>query len=48
MNVTPRIIRLEPKSLIGISQGMSLVNTITFELWKGYRERGNEITNTVF
>jgi len=41
----PRIVELKPKNLVGISQEMSLVDNTTFELWKHFRKRSNEITN---
>ncbi len=45
MNRIPRIVELKPKYLIGISQEMSLVDNTTFELWKCFRKRSNEIIN---
>jgi AraC family transcriptional regulator len=41
----PRIIDLETKNLVGLSQEMSLVNNKTFELWKKFRERSKEVSN---
>ncbi|MFT5163657.1 MAG: AraC family transcriptional regulator [Alteromonadaceae bacterium] len=36
---------LEPKTLIGLSQNMSLANNLTGPLWQGFMPRRNDITN---
>tara|TARA_R110002051_G_scaffold34256_3_gene76357 strand:- start:86845 stop:87324 length:480 start_codon:yes stop_codon:yes gene_type:complete len=41
----PRIIDLETKNLVGLSQEMSLIDNKTFELWKKFRERSKEVSN---
>lgn len=43
----PRIVLLEEKKLVGTHFTMSLVNNSTFELWKGFRPKAQEIENRV-
>ncbi len=45
MNIQPRIINVSPKKLIGKKMKMSLDNNKTFELWKSFMPRRNEIQN---
>ncbi|APQ18328.1 GyrI-like domain-containing protein [Maribacter hydrothermalis] len=42
--MTPRIIDLQTKNLLGLSQQMSLVDNRTFELWKNFRARSKEVS----
>ena len=41
----PKIIDLQSKKLVGLSQEMSLMNNKTPELWKGFRQRSKEVAN---
>jgi len=45
MNIQPRIENLSQKRLIGKKQKMSLGDNKTFELWKSFMPRRNEIIN---
>jgi len=45
MNIQPRIEKLSEKRLIGKKLKMSLGDNKTFELWKSFMPRLNEITN---
>lgn len=45
MNIQPRINKLSQKRLIGKKLNMSLGDNKTFELWKSFIPRLNEITN---
>lgn len=46
-SITPRIIQLKEKKLIGLHITMSLVNNKTGELWKNFMQRRKEITNNL-
>ena len=41
----PKIIDLQTKNVVGISQEMSLDDNTTFELWKKFRVRSKEVSN---
>lgn len=43
--MTPKIVTLEEKKLVGFSAEMSLMDNKTQELWKGFRQRSKEILN---
>lgn len=44
-NMTPKIVPLKKKKLVGLSTEMSLVDNRTSELWKNFRQRSSEIVN---
>ena len=41
----PKIIDLQSKKLLGLSQEMSLMDNKTPELWKAFRQRSKEVAN---
>ena len=43
--MTPKIVTLEEKILVGFSTEMSLIDNKTQKLWKGFRQRIKEIVN---
>ena len=45
--MTPRIMMLEEKKLIGKRLGMSLADNKTGELWKSFMPRRKEVTNSL-
>ncbi|MEP2238704.1 MAG: GyrI-like domain-containing protein [Maribacter sp.] len=42
--MTPKIVTLEEKNLVGFSTELSLMDNKTPELWKAFRQRSKEIT----
>ena len=47
MKVTPRIVKLKEKKLLGQQVTMSLLNNLTGELWAKFRSRTDEIQDRV-
>lgn len=45
--MNPKIIQLPPKTLVGISIKMSMVNNLTGKLWRTFMPRRNEVLNKV-
>ncbi|WP_423998494.1 GyrI-like domain-containing protein [Maribacter sp. IgM3_T14_3] len=44
--MTPRIVGLKSKNLVGLSQEMSLVDNTTFELWKNFRAHSKKVLDS--
>lgn len=46
-NISPNIIALQTKYVVGFSQEMSLAENKTFELWQRFRAQSKEVVNRV-